>query len=183
MIRLIPFLVILLVFLVSCGQGEPTATALVGGELQLTSSAFASGAVIPSEYTCDGSDHSPPLAWSDPPPGTVAFVLLVEDPDAPGGVFTHWLLYDIPAQVRELAEALPSDPVLSDGAKQGRNDFGTIGYRGPCPPKGSAHRYVFRLYALDQPTGLESSARRDELLNALAGQVRARGELVGIYRR
>ncbi|MCX2727915.1 YbhB/YbcL family Raf kinase inhibitor-like protein [Thermomicrobium sp. 4228-Ro] len=142
-----------------------------------------SGGTIPAEYTCDGADGSPPLSWSDPPVGTTAFVLVVEDPDAPGGIFTHWLLYDLPAATRSLPPAVPPDGTLNSGARQGRNDFGTLGYRGPCPPPGRPHRYVFRLYALDRPTGLPPGAWRNDVLRALEGHVLAIGELVGTYSR
>ncbi len=155
----------------------------VAVRIQLTSPAFTTSGALPTEYTCDGPDRSPPLSWSEPPPGTAAFVLVVEDPDAPGGTFTHWLLYDLPAATRSLPPAVPPDETLQSGARQGRNDFGTVGYRGPCPPPGRPHRYVFRLYALDRPTGLPPGAQRNEILRALEGHILAIGELVGTYGR
>ncbi|GBD21027.1 Putative lipoprotein LppC [bacterium HR28] len=166
--------------------GVPTSTpspSPLTAQLALTSSAFTPGATIPVEHTCDGADRSPPLAWSEPPPGTASLALLVEDPDAPGGTFIHWLLYELPAHTRSVAAGIPPLDTLPDGARQGRNDFGTLGYRGPCPPPGRSHRYVFRLYALDRPTGLAPGATRDQFLRAIEGHILATGELVGIYGR
>jgi len=170
-------------FPLACATVIPYPTATPPSRLILTSAAFAPGSPIPTDYTCDGNDRSPPLAWSDPPAGTAAFVLVVEDPDAPGGLFTHWLLYDLPASARSLPAGVPPRPTLENGARQGRNDFGTVGYRGPCPPPGRPHRYVFRLFALDQPTGLPAAAHRADVLRALAGHTLATGELYGTYGR
>ncbi len=146
--------------------------------MSLTSPAFAEGAAIPLRFTCDGEDRSPPLTWSDPPEGTRALALVMDDPDAPGGVFTHWLVYDLPADARSLAEG-----ELPGGGKQGENDFGRIGYGGPCPPRGEQHRYRFAIYALDAPLDLPPGARRAAVLEAIAGHALARGVLTGTYRR
>lgn len=168
----------------ACTSAELRPTTLSPApSLRLTSSAFAPGGPIPTDDTSDGADRSPPLSWSDPPAGTVAFVLVVEDPDAPSGLFTHWLLYDLPAGTRSLPPGLPTAESLANGARQGRNDFGTLGYRGPCPPPGPPHRYAFRLYALDRLTGLPPGAQRAAVLRAVEGHVLATGELVGTYRR
>jgi len=144
----------------------------------LHSSAFVDGGPIPQRYTCDGANVAPPLEWSAPPPGTRAWALLVVDPDAPGGRFVHWVLIDLPARTRRLAEG-----AVPPGARQGRNDFGRLGWCGPCPPPGHPHRYVFRLYALRGPTGLPSGATAAQLERALRGRVLAIGQLTGRYGR
>ena len=109
--------------------------------LQLASQAFHDGQPIPKKYTCAGQDVSPELFWSGAPPETKALALIVDDPDAPGGVWVHWVLYDLPTGTGELPEGMPKDRELRNGARQGKNDFGKIGYGGPCPPSGPAHRY------------------------------------------
>lgn len=147
------------------------------GDLTLTSSAFGHGDVIPRRHACDGEDVSPGLSWSDPPADARALVLVVDDPDAPGGVFTHWLAANIDARAGGLAEA-QSPPV------EGRNDFGTVGWRGPCPPRGHGmHRYVFRLHAVDAPLDVGFGSGRQEFDRALADHVLATAELVGTYQR
>jgi len=150
---------------------------------ELTSSAFEAEETIPDRYTCEGADVSPPLSWRDAPGGTESFALLCEDPDAPGGTFTHWLLYGIPSTKDGLPEGVENDPHLSWGAAQGRNDFGNIGYGGPCPPMGSAHRYYFRLYALDEALDLPPGASRHQLLSRVEDHALARTGLMGRYGR
>jgi Raf kinase inhibitor-like YbhB/YbcL family protein len=150
--------------------------------LELTSASFRGGE-IPKKFTCDDEDTSPELAWSAPPAATRSFTLIVVDPDAPLGSFVHWVLYDLPAEKRELPEGLPKQDQLADGSRQGRNDFDKIGYGGPCPPAGSAHHYVFVLYALDSRLNLPAGATRKQVENALKGHVLARGELIGRYQR
>jgi Raf kinase inhibitor-like YbhB/YbcL family protein len=151
--------------------------------IQLTSSAFTEGASIPTMYTCDGKDVSPPLKWSNVPEGTKSFALISDDPDAPVGTWVHWVIYDIPAEVTELPEAVPTTETLANGAKQGRNDFKRIGYGGPCPPRGGPHRYFFKLYALDSQLGLKPGATKKELLKAMEGHILAEGQLMGTYQR
>ena len=148
---------------------------------RLNSTAFQNGASIPQEFTCDGSDQSPLLTWTDPPTKTQSFVLIMDDPNAPGGLWVHWVLYALPAGTRGLAQGVAKDPQLADGARQGRNDFGKIGYNGPCPPKGAAHRYFIKLYALDSKTSLKPGATKDELERAIKGHILARAELVGRF--
>jgi Raf kinase inhibitor-like YbhB/YbcL family protein len=146
-------------------------------ELSLTSSAFAAGGAIPRRHTCDGEDRSPPLSWSTPPTGTRSLALILDDPDAPGGRFIHWLGWGIAPDKGGLAEgeAAPLD---------GRNDFGTVGYRGPCPPRGHGrHRYRFRLHAVAEELRLVSGAGVQALERALTGKVLAVAELVGTYQR
>jgi Raf kinase inhibitor-like YbhB/YbcL family protein len=151
-------------------------------ELKLTSSAFTEGALIPREYTCDGKDLSPPLSWSGVPSNTRALALIVDDPDAPAGTWVHWVLFNIPAGTRELPPAVPAHKVLADGAGQGKNDFGKIGYGGPCPPSGT-HRYFFKLYALDNELKLEPGATKSALVKAMERHILANGQLIGRYKR
>lgn len=162
----------------------PSAPGVLGksmATLQLRSSAFSNGGAIPPKFTCDGSDLSPALSWNDPPPGTKAFALIMDDPDAPGGTWVHWVLYDLPASVRELPEGVPTAKDLESGARQGSNDFRRIGYAGPCPPRGSTHRYSFRLCALDQPTQLPAGVAKKDLERAIKGHILAQSELVGRF--
>ncbi|MBW3660590.1 MAG: YbhB/YbcL family Raf kinase inhibitor-like protein [Gemmatimonadetes bacterium] len=151
----------------------------------LTSPAFDEGDAIPVRNSCDGEDVSPPLAWSDAPDGTEAYALTLTDPDAPGGTFTHWVLYDLPGHAAELPEGVGDAPRLENlgSALQGQNDFGETGYGGPCPPAGSSHRYVFTLYALDAPAGLDAGASREDLEGAIEGHVLGTADLTGTYRR
>ena len=152
--------------------------------MRLSSAAFAEGGMLPPRFTCDGDGVSPPLAWADVPDGTQGFALLCEDPDAPSGMFTHWLLYNLSAGSRELAEGVPTDAVLSIGARQGTNSFGEVGYGGACPPRGDhEHRYIFKLYALDTDLALEPGARREQLLDAVRDRVLAEAQLMGKYKR
>src|SRR6266581_1254853 len=118
--------------------------------MKLSSTAFKNGEMLPKRFTCDGDGASPPLEWEDVPDGTQAFALICEDSDAPGGAFTHWLVYNLPARSRELGTGVPNDAVLPIGARQGTNSFEELGYGGACPPRGdNEHRYAFKLYALD----------------------------------
>jgi Raf kinase inhibitor-like YbhB/YbcL family protein len=151
--------------------------------LQLTSAAFQHGGEIPRKYTCDGSDVSPQLRWANAASGTKAFGLIVDDPDAPGGTWVHWVIYDLPGDTKELAEGIAKTETLPNGAKNGINDFRKIGYGGPCPPAGPAHRYYFKLYALDAPTNLKPRATKQQLLDAMKGHVLDEGELMGRYKR
>jgi hypothetical protein len=179
---LLTVLCLVVMLLVGCKYRE---RPLKEGEMALTvsSSAFKEGDRIPAKYTCQGQDVSPPLAWGEPPAGTQSVALIVDDPDAPGGVFTHWVLFNIPPDSRELPEAVPIQAGLARGALQGKTDFGRIGYGGPCPPPGRPHRYQFTLYALDQPLGLEGGASKKQLLSAMEGHILAQGQLTGTYQR
>jgi Raf kinase inhibitor-like YbhB/YbcL family protein len=161
----------------------PGAESKTAGSMELKSSAFQNGADIPRKYTCDGGDVSPLLRWEKAPAGTKAFVLIADDPDAPAGTWVHWVIYDLPAGARELAEGTAKTETLPNGAKQGMNDFRRIGYSGPCPPPGSPHRYFFKLYALDAPTNLSPRATKQQLLESMKGRVLAEAELVGRYKR
>jgi Raf kinase inhibitor-like YbhB/YbcL family protein len=151
--------------------------------IELTSTAFQSGATIPKQYTGDGADRSPPLHWSEPPAGTKSLALICDDPDAPRGTWVHWVLFNLPAQARELEEGVPTTEPLANGAKQGKNDFGKIGYGGPSPPRGKPHRYFFKLYALDTMLDVPPGATRAQVADAMKGHILAEGHLMGSYGR
>ena len=151
--------------------------------LELKSAAFAAGGTIPKKFTCDGPDVSPGLSWSDAPERTQSFALIMDDPDAPVGTWVHWVLYDLPAATHELPESVPKDGQLASGARQGVNDFRKLGYGGPCPPSGPAHRYFFKLYALDTKLNLKAGASKADLEKAMKGHVLAQAELMGRYGR
>jgi Raf kinase inhibitor-like YbhB/YbcL family protein len=150
--------------------------------LKISSPAFEHGQGIPVPYTGDGADHSPPLVWEAPPPGTRSLVLLVEDPDAPRGTWVHWVLFNLPPDALGLDEGVRAG-TLPTGAVQGRNDFGKLGYGGPAPPAGKPHRYFFRLYALDTTLSLPSGSSHAQVTAAMHGHVLAQGELMGTYQR
>jgi len=150
----------------------------------LTSAAFKDGAPIPGKYTCDGVDVSPPLTWSGAPAGTRSVALIADDPDAPGGTWVHWVLYNLPAEVSELPENIAKVESLDlGGARQGRNDFRRPGYGGPCPPPGPAHRYFFKLYALDTRLELKAGAQKKDVEAALEGHALGSAQLMGTYAR
>jgi Raf kinase inhibitor-like YbhB/YbcL family protein len=152
--------------------------------LELTSAAFELGETIPSQYTCEGKDVSPPLAWRGVPRRAQSLVLVCDDPDSRNGPWSHWVLYDIPADRDGLEENVPPDGHLSWGGVQGRNDFGNPGCGGPCPsPPGSAHHYYFRLYALDEALRLPPGATRQQVLDRIRGHILDQTELMGLYAR
>jgi Raf kinase inhibitor-like YbhB/YbcL family protein len=153
------------------------------GAFELTSTAFAPDATIPVVHTCDGADRSPPLAWREPPANAQAFALVCEDPDAPAGTWVHWVLYGLPPTARTLPSGVAALEKLPDGSRQGTNDFRRIGWGGPCPPPGKAHRYVFRLQALDAPVDVPPGASRDALRRAVEGHVVGEATLTGRYGR
>ena len=160
------------------------AAAEQGGAVMafsLSSGDFEAGQPIPAAFSCDGVDQSPSLSWSNVPAGTQAFALICEDPDAPAGTWIHWVAYDIPAAAKGLARAVKPIQELPDGTRQGRNDFGRIGYGGPCPPRGKPHHYVFTVYALSRTLPLAAGARRKDLLAAMRGIVLGQAELIGTY--
>ncbi len=145
--------------------------------MKLTSDAFADGATIPVRHTCDGADASPPLAWTDVPSGAKSFTLIVDDPDAPGRTYVHWVLYNLPGTATGLAEN------ASGGGLQGMTDSRGPGWGGPCPPPGKPHRYFFKLYALDAPLSLAPGATKVDVERAMRGRVLAEAQLVGRYGR
>ena len=150
---------------------------------RLTSTAFEEREAIAERYTCDGEDVSPPLRWTGVPEGAVSVALIVDDPDAPRGTWVHWVLYSLPADVTELPEGVSTTAVTAESAINGENDFGDLGYGGPCPPRGDPHRYFFKLYALDSALDLESGDEKEELLKAMEGHVVTETSLMGTYKR
>ena len=152
------------------------------GGLEISSQAFKDGGAIPSRYTCDGANVSPPISWAAGPDGTKSYALVVDDPDAPRGTFTHWVMFNIPADVHALPENVPASRTLANRARQGSNDFRKVGYGGPCPPSGT-HRYFFRVYALSTDLDLEAGATKEQLVRAMEGRILAHGQLVGTYSR
>lgn len=160
----------------------PQAQGETNMPMILSSTAFQDAGAIPAQYTCDGADTSPALAWTGEPERTQSFVLICDDPDAPMGTWVHWVIYDIPADVHGLAASVPPNPELPSGARQGVNDFKKTGYGGPCPP-GGTHRYFFRLYALDTLLKLPPNKTRQEVLTALQGHILTEATLMGTYAR
>lgn len=151
--------------------------------IEFTSTAFQQGTPIPKQYSGDDADQSPPLSWSEPPTGTKSIALICDDPDAPRGTWVHWVLFNLPPTVRELEEGVPTTATLGSGAKQGKNDFGNIGYGGPAPPKGKPHRYFFKLYALAVTVDLPPGSTKADLEAAMKGHILAEGQLMGTYKR
>ncbi|MEN6621894.1 MAG: YbhB/YbcL family Raf kinase inhibitor-like protein [Smithella sp.] len=146
----------------------------------IKSSAFAEDGMIPSKYTCDEQDISPPLEWKDFPADTKSFALICDDPDAPGGIWVHWIVYNIPSNISQLEE--DQKPDQGDSILQGSNSWSRTGYGGPCPPKGT-HRYFFKLYALNEVLPLKPGMTKKELLQSMKGHILAEAQLMGKYRR
>ena len=159
-----------------------TVTGGEAMELKIKSSAFNEGDMIPKKYTCDGADISPPLAWDAVPMNTKSVALISDDPDAPVGIWVHWVIYNIPPTIKELPENIPPHNTIENGAQQGTNDFRLIGYGGPCPPRGT-HRYYLKLYALDKVLDSEPGLTKAHLLKAMEGHIVAQGQLMGRYQR
>lgn len=153
--------------------------------MRISSPEFEDGGRIPTAFTCEGEGISPPLVVEDVPSGAVSLALIMDDPDAPRGTFDHWIIWNLPADMRTLPAAIPDDPTVEGlgAAVQGENDFGRIGYDGPCPPPGKEHRYRFRVYALDTTLNLSPGATRDRVERAMEGHVVAEAEMVGVYGR
>jgi len=171
-INRLAFFILLGTFLSACiSAGEQEVI-----EMKIASPAFKHGEQIPKKYTCEGEDASPPLSFAEIPGGAKSLALVVDDPDAPGGTFDHWIVWDIAPEQKELKEGEKVE-------YQGRNDFGELRYRGPCPPRGRVHRYFFRLYALDATLNLPNGASREELEKAMQNHILAKAELVGTYKR
>ena len=189
--------------LMACGTGDSdglpapfaAGSATPAYRIEVTSPAFTAGQTIPVKHTCDGDDVSPAMSWrlvrqdpaaagAEPAPAEVkGYALTAEDPDAPGGNWTHWVVYGIPPGVDELHEGIPSAENLTGGARQGVNDFRRLGYGGPCPPGGAPHRYIFRVFALAGDIELDAGATREELLAAIDGLALYQGQLMGRYGR
>ena len=177
--------------LVACGGGVATQAPAAQTPAQteetmsfsVTSDAFKPGEAIPARYTCQGQDVSPRLSWSGQPGNTASFALIVGDPDAPGGTFTHWVMFNLPAAVTKLPEGVPKSDTIENGAIQGKNSSGKIGYMGPCPPAGKQHHYQFTVYALDGTLMLSPGASKQQVLSAMDGHVLGQAQLVGTYQK
>jgi len=182
MARLIIGLLITLCSLI-CPLGGNTE--MKGGremKINVGSAAFTEAGMIPKQYTCDGADISPPLSWSTVPEGTKSIAIIVDDPDAPAGTWVHWLVYNLPPDLKGLPENILAKETIANGGMQGMTDFRRIGYGGPCPPSGT-HRYIFKVYAVDKLLDLYPGAIKKRLLQAMEGHILAEGELMGKYRR
>ena len=181
------FLLLISLAAFGCAQPAPPEEKALpeGGNMSfsITSTAFADGAEIPVKYSCDGESISPPLAWGQGPAGTASFALIMDDPDAPIGMFTHWIIFNLPPDTQGLPEAITKDATLASGALQGKNGGGSIRYIGPCPPKGPAHHYVFNLYALDKSLDLAAGATKEQVVQAMEGHILAQSQLTGLYQR
>jgi len=150
--------------------------------LLIESPTFKNGERIPSRNTCDGADVSPELQWKDAPKNTKSFALISDDPDAPMGVFTHWVIFNIPPSESGLEEGVETKPTLPNRSVQGKTDFGRIGYGGPCPPSGT-HRYMFHLYALDTNLNLPTGSTKEQVVREMQSHVLGEAEIVGLYSR
>ncbi len=167
---------------VSSAEGEPSPSPESGSPFAIGSPAFAPGEPIPAQFSCEGENISPPLEWRAAPAGTVSFAMIADDPDAPGGTWVHWVLYDLPPDRHTLPAGIPTKDDLPGGGRQGANSAGRLGYTGPCPPSG-IHRYFFKLYALDTALGLSAGASKAGLQEAMEGHVLGRAEIIGTYAR
>ena len=177
---------LILLILIGCGcQASPTAApeGVQPMTIQITSTAFTEGDPIPQKYTCDSDNISPPLAWTGIPAQAKTLALIVDDPDAPVGVWVHWVMFDMPPDLNSIPEGVAKTPIVAGVGSQGNTDFRKPGYGGPCPPKGKPHRYFFRLYALDSLLNLPAGAKRAELDQAMRGHILATGQLIGTYGR
>jgi Raf kinase inhibitor-like YbhB/YbcL family protein len=152
-------------------------------QLNVTSPAFKDNEWIPVKYTADGDNMSPPLHWSGMPQGVREYAIIADDPDAPHGTFTHWVIYGIPGSYDYLDDGIMQVSELDNGAMQGKNSMRTIGYTGPAPPKGKPHHYIFTVYALDAKLDLPAGITRDELRKAIQGHIMCEGKITGLYGR
>lgn len=169
----------LLLVLAGCKreQAVPALEGAVDMSIQITSTAFKEGENIPRIYTCDDQNISPPLSWSGVPQGSLSLALIIEDPDAPSGTFDHWVLFNLPPDLSSLSQDNRTV------GTPGKNGFGRVGYGGPCPPRGSNHRYYFKLFALDTDVVLKSGASKAQLESAMRGHILAQGQLMALYGR
>jgi len=160
----------------------PTQTPSPANVFKLTSNTFKEGQPIPRQYTCDGVNVSPGLEWTGVPKTSKTIAIIADDPDAPSGTFTHWVLYNLSSETMGMVENLPTTGNLKAGGQQGENDFQQIGYGGPCPPSGT-HRYFFKIYALDDELPLKAGAKRAEVEKAMEGHIVGQAQLMGTYKR
>ena len=170
------FLMLILIFIINCAQQQTIQKTTGVVEMRLTSPAFQNNEPIPSEYTCDGSDLSPPLSISDVPSNAKSIVLIMDDPDAPVGTWDHWVVFNIPTSTKQIAKGTEPNGVA------GRNSWGRTGYGGPCPPSGT-HRYFFKLYALDTILNLPEGSTKKDLEREMQGHILAQAQLMGTYKR
>jgi Raf kinase inhibitor-like YbhB/YbcL family protein len=171
-----------IIVLACSGQSRTQKNKLnEAGQIELKSPAFKEGQTIPEKYTCDSSNISPPLEWKKIPEGTITYAIIVDDPDAPVKTWVHWILFNLPGSILELPENIPKLEILGNGAKQGENSSGKIGYDGPCPP-GGTHRYYFKIYALDKELDSKPGINKKELLKAMEGHILGEGQLMGRFR-
>lgn len=177
--RFLMFLVMLLsyVFLLWAKDKEDKIMTI-----KMSSTSFKNADFIPAKYTCDGENISPPLAWEGVPANTKTLALIADDPDAPAKIWVHWVIFNIPTTVKQLAENIPTKKILDNGTKQGINDSRKIGYSGPCPPSG-IHRYYFKIYALDIELKLNGGAAKEQVLKAMEGHILGQGQIMGKYER
>ncbi|WP_342823029.1 YbhB/YbcL family Raf kinase inhibitor-like protein [Candidatus Lucifugimonas marina] len=189
-IRLLTLLVaasFALFLLAACGgsddvpEFDPESSLIAS--IEISSVAFEDGSAIPVEFTCDGENTSPPLRWSDVPAGTRSIAIVVDDPDASSGIFRHWSVFNIPSGTRSIAANQPATQSLKDSRRQAKNDFGNVGYGGPCPPTGQEHEYVFFIYALSEQLELEGGVSPNDVSAALRGKVVGTGSFSGMYAR
>jgi len=175
--------ILLMINLISCHKGKETETEMKGANvMKISSPAFSNEGDIPSIYTCDGANYSPPLQWTGVPESAKSLALIADDPDAPMGTWVHWVIYNIPVTTEGLAEQFSLEPELPDGTLQGMTDFGRVGYGGPCPPSGT-HRYYFKLFALDTTIDSKPGIVRADLLKAMEGHILDSATLMGTYHR
>lgn len=165
------------------GQDAKPAAGGKKPTIAVTSKTVKEGASVPVNHTADGKDVSPEITWEKGPAETKTYAVTVEDPDAPNGLWFHWIVFNIPAETTQFKENMPKKPTFKDGTTQGTNDFDKVGYNGPAPPKGKAHHYNFKVFALDQKLDLKPGAKKDELYGAMKGHVVAKGSLTGTYQR
>jgi Raf kinase inhibitor-like YbhB/YbcL family protein len=165
----------------TAAQTHPKGASAMAFAIRSTD--FANGSEIPRAFTCDGEDRSPALEWSEAPAGAKTFALIADDPDAPVGTWVHWVIFNIPGSTKALRGAVDKKEQLADDTRQGRNDFRKIGYNGPCPPPGKAHRYFFKLYALGSELTLPAGASKSDLERAMEGHILGRAEWMGRYKR
>lgn len=164
-------------------QAETSVSLEKAAKMEVSSSAFPNGQTIPKEFTADGNDSSPPLAWTGLPKDAKSIALIVDDPDAPMGTWVHWVLYDLPGDATSLDGGVKNEEKLANGAVSGLNSWKKNGWGGPSPPPGKPHRYFFKVYALDKKLELKAKATKGEVLKAMDGHVVGHGELMGMYGR
>ena len=172
---------VLAILTASCGESV-TEKGRKTMEISVKCPVFKDGEMIPSRYTCDGVNVSPPITWSDPPESTKSLALICDDPDAPMGTWVHWVVYNIAPNQAGFGENVPTGSRTPDGAVQGVTDFGTEGYGGPCPPSGT-HRYYFKVYALDMELSINGQATKKQVVDAMKGHILAQGQIMGRYKR